>query len=72
MGAQSVSGVQLSVIPWTVHGISQARRLEWIAISSSRGSFDPGIEPATPALAVRFFTTEPSGKLQYALYLSSK
>ena len=47
----------------SVHGISQTRILEWVAISSSRG--EPGIEPAspaTPALAGEFFTTEPSGK----------
>ena len=28
-----------------VQGISQARRLEWVAISFSQGSSDPGIEP---------------------------
>ena len=31
-----------------VHGIFQARILEWAAISKSRGSPDPGIEPASP------------------------
>ena len=30
---------------------------------------DPGIEPVFPALAGRFFTTEPPGKLQKADYL---
>ena len=39
----------------SVHGILQARVLEWVAISFSRGS--PGIEPPSPALAGRFFTT---------------
>ena len=29
----------------SVHGILQSRRLEWVAISSSRGSSPPGIEP---------------------------
>ena len=33
-----------------VHGIFQARILEWVAISFSRGSSDPGIEPRSPAL----------------------
>ena len=33
-------------------GISQARILEWVAISFSRGSFWPGIELASPALPV--------------------
>ena len=46
----------------SVHGTSQARRLE--AISSSRALPDPGIEPVSPALAGRFFTTEPPGKLR--------
>ena len=48
-----------------VHGIFQARILEWVAISFSRGSADPGIEPASlvsPALASRFFTTQLPGK----------
>ena len=42
-----------------VYGISQTRILEWVAISCSRGSFQPGTEPlspASPALAGRFFT----------------
>ena len=30
-----------------VHGIFQARILEWVAMPSSRGSFDPGIEPTS-------------------------
>ena len=47
---------------FSVHGISQARILEWFAISFSRGSSNPGIEPVSPALAGRFFTTEPPGK----------
>ena len=49
----------------SLHGISQARILEWVAISFSRGSCDPGIELASlasPAWAGRFFTTEPPGK----------
>jgi len=32
-----------------VHGISQARILEWVTISSSRRSSHPGIEPGPPA-----------------------
>ena len=34
----------------SVHGILQARILEWAAISSSRGSSHPGIEPWSSAL----------------------
>ena len=44
----------------SVHGIFQARILEWIALPSSRGSSWPGIEPSSlmpPALAGEFFTT---------------
>ena len=39
----------------SVHGILQATILEWLAMPSSRGSSDPGIEPTSPALAGRFF-----------------
>ena len=39
----------------SVHGISQARILEWIAIPISRGSSShPEIEPKSPALTGRF------------------
>ena len=43
-----------------VHGILQARILEWVAITSSRGSSRPRDGAASlvsPALAGRFFTT---------------
>ena len=42
-----------------VCGVFQTRVLEWVAVSSSRGSSQPGIKPgppASPALAGRFFT----------------
>ena len=38
----------------SVHGIFQARVLEWVAISF-RGSFQPGIEPGSPALQADAF-----------------
>ena len=41
----------------SVHGILQARTLEWVAVSFSRGSSNPGIKPTSLALAGRFFTT---------------
>ena len=47
----------------SVHGILQARILEWIATSSSRDLPKPGVKPASlrsltsPALAGRLFTT---------------
>ena len=34
----------------SVHGISQARLLEWVAIFYSRDLPNPGIEPTSPAL----------------------
>ena len=46
----------------SVHGILQARILEWVAISSSRDFPNPGIKLPSPALAGGFFTTESSGK----------
>ena len=52
----------------SVHGILQARILEWVAISCSRGSScsrgfpDPGIEPRFPALEADALTSEPPGK----------
>ena len=52
--AQALSCVRLFVTPWTVAhqaplsmGILQARTLEWVAMPSSRGSSDPGMEPAS-------------------------
>ena len=50
---------------FSVHGIFQARILEQVAISSSKGFPDPRIEPtylSPPALADGFFTTAPPGK----------
>ena len=44
----------------SVHGILQARILEWVAVPFSGDLPDPGIKPASlksPALAGRFFTT---------------
>ena len=49
----------------SVHGILQARRLEWVAIPFSRGSFlprDPGIKPRSPALQADSLQSEPPGK----------
>ena len=55
----------------SVHGISQGRILVWVAIfffffwpfSSPGDLSDPGSDPVSPALADRFFTIEPPGKL---------
>ena len=45
-----------------VHGIFQARILEWVAISFSRDLPDPEIEPRSPALEADALTSEPPGK----------
>ena len=49
----------------SVHGISQARLLEWVAISFSRDLPSPGNEPSSPTLQADSLPTEPSGKPQY-------
>ena len=51
----------------SVYGILQAKLLEWVAIPSSRGSSDPGIESMSfisPALADRFFTPSATWEAQ--------
>ena len=52
----------------TVHGISQARKLEWVTISSSRGSFQPGDQTHFSHIAAAFFTTVPPRKFMYFNY----
>ena len=47
----------------SVPGISQARLLEQVAISSPGDLPDPRIKPTSPALASGFFITESPGKL---------
>ena len=51
--------VDCNLLGFSVHGILQARILEWIAISFSRGSSDPGIEPGSPTLEADALTFEP-------------
>ena len=46
----------------SVHGISQARKLDWIIISFFQRSSQSGIEPASPTLAGRFLIIEPPEK----------
>ena len=67
--AQSLSHVYLFCDPMdcsppgsSVHGISQARILDGLPLASPGDLPNPGIESASPALADRFFTTEPPGK----------
>ena len=46
----------------SVHGILQARILEWVAVSFSRGLLDPRIESRSPALQADSLPSEPAGK----------
>ena len=49
----------------SVHGISQARILERVAIPLTKESSRPRDQTASPALAGGFFPTGPPGKLNY-------
>ena len=46
----------------SVHGILQARIMEWVAISFSRDLPNPGIEPGSPALQTDALLSELLGK----------
>ena len=46
----------------SVHGILQARILEWVPIPSSGDLPNPGIEPESPALQADSLPCEPPGK----------
>ena len=46
---------------YSTDGILQARILEWVTISFSRGSSHPGIEPWSPTLEADALTSEPQG-----------
>ena len=66
---KSLSHVQLFFNPMdcslpgsSVHGILQARILEWAAISFSMGSSRPRDQTCISCITGRFFTTEPPGK----------
>ena len=47
---------------YRVHGILQARKLEWVAFPFSRGLPSPGIEPRSPALQADSLPAESQGK----------
>jgi len=46
----------------TIHGVFQARVLEWVAVSFSRVLPDPGIEPRSPTLQADILLPEPPGQ----------
>ena len=67
--AQPLSRVQLLATPGTVAhqvplSIGFSRKEHWggLPFPSLGDLLNPGIEPASPALAGRFFTTVPPGK----------
>ena len=53
----------------SIHGILQARTLEWVAIPSPRDLPNPGIEPGSPTLEADALTSEPPGKYFTVKYL---
>ena len=53
-----------------VHGILQARILEWVAISFFRQSPDPGIKLRSPALAGGFFITITTWETVFIIYIT--
>ena len=61
--------------PWTVAlqaplsmGFSRQEYYSGLPFPSPRDLPDPGIELVSPALAGRFFTTEPPGKPSYVIW----
>ena len=55
----------------SVHGLLQARILEWVAVPSPGDRPNPGIEPSSPALQEDSLPSEPQGKPQRSKYLTS-
>ena len=47
---------------YTVHGILQARILEWVAFPFSKDLPNPGTEPRSPTLQANSLPAEPQGK----------
>ena len=56
----------------SVHGILQARILEWGAILFSRESSPPGIKPLSPALQADFLPFELPGRPYSTLYAEKR
>ena len=73
MCAQLLSRVQLFETPWTIAHqapvpMEFSRQKYWsgLPFPTSEDLPDPGIEPASPALADGFFTTLPPGKPNFS------
>ena len=56
----------------SIHEIFQARGLEWVAISFSRGSSRPGIKPRSPAVQADTLPSAPPGTPQECVYADPK
>ena len=54
----------------SVHEIFLARILEWLAMPSSRGSFQPRDQTCISCFVSGFITTEPPGKMHLNLIAS--
>ena len=61
-----------SLLGSSVHGIFQARILEWVAIFFSGYLPDLGIKPISPSLAGRFFLETPGKPHLLILHSSEK
>ena len=67
IGKWKVKATQLHLtlcepMDYTVHGLLQARLLEWVVYPFSRGSSQPRLEPRSPTLQVDSLPAEPKGK----------
>ena len=54
--------IDCSLSGYFVHGILQARILEWVTIPFSKGSSDPQIKPGSPTLQADSLSFLPPGK----------
>ena len=55
----------------SVHGILQARTLEWVAVPSSGDLPEPGVEPMSLAVAGRFITTSATWEVPLEMALKA-
>ena len=61
--SHSVMSDSLRPMDYIVHGILQARILEWVAVPFFRGSFQPRDQTEVSHIAGRFFTSLPTSKV---------
>ena len=72
--------IQVKVTQWSltsrdstdykVHGILQARILEWVIIPFSRGSSQSRSKPSSPTLQTDFLPAEPTGKPPFSMHIN--